>query len=106
MAVATTTARTSKAASVLADYRDHLDGVRRAIQAELRDYPRPVAGCDQQFNHLLEQRQGIQAELGHLDALSKGGALGSAEVEALDRLIAASPFLDDDARRTLRSGLS
>ncbi|MBY8974584.1 hypothetical protein KHP62_02120 [Rhodobacteraceae bacterium NNCM2] len=27
-----------------------------AIKAEIHAYPRPIAGCDAQFNHLLERR--------------------------------------------------
>ena len=34
----------------------------RRIADEIRSYPRPIAGCDAQFNHLLERR----AELEHL----------------------------------------
>ena len=30
---------------------------RDAVEAEIRRYPRPISGCDAQFNHLLAQRQ-------------------------------------------------
>jgi len=35
----------------------------RRITAEIRDYPRPIAGCDAQFNHLLEQRAELERQL-------------------------------------------
>lgn len=40
-----------------------LEAERQRIAAELRDYPRPVAGCDAQFNHLLERRAEIERAL-------------------------------------------
>ncbi|MEM7668799.1 MAG: hypothetical protein AAF317_06550 [Pseudomonadota bacterium] len=27
-----------------------------AVKAEIHAYPRPIAGCDAQFNHLLDRR--------------------------------------------------
>ena len=36
--------------------REELDRVKREIGA----YPRPIAGCDAQFNHLLERRAELE----------------------------------------------
>lgn len=36
--------------------RDSLAAELEAIKAEIHSYPRPIAGCDAQFNHLLERR--------------------------------------------------
>jgi len=36
------------------------------INEEIRYYPRPIAACDLQFNHLLEQRAMIALELAQL----------------------------------------
>ena len=41
---------------------------KREIQAEINSYPSPIAGCDQQFNHLLEQRAEIRKQLQALEA--------------------------------------
>ncbi len=41
------------------------------IEAEIRSYPTPIAGCDAQFNHLLDRR----AEIGR--ALAAARAAGS-----------------------------
>jgi len=35
----------------------------RHITDEIRAYPRPVAGCDAQFNHLLDRRAALEAAL-------------------------------------------
>lgn len=40
------------------------------IQAEINSYPGPIAGCDQQFNHLLEQRAEIRKRLQELEQLA------------------------------------
>jgi hypothetical protein len=77
-----------------AELKDHLESARRAILEEIRHYPPPIAACDQQFNHLLEQRDRISGELGRLAAAREASARQQAEVDALDDFIAASPCLD------------
>ena len=37
--------------------RQNLASARDALDAEIRDYPTPVSGCDAQFNHLLAERR-------------------------------------------------
>ena len=37
--------------------RRHLTMARDALDAEIRDYPTPVSGCDAQYNHLLAERR-------------------------------------------------
>ncbi|MEL6264682.1 MAG: hypothetical protein AAFR52_03390 [Pseudomonadota bacterium] len=51
----------------LADARDALDEARRRITAEISGYPGPVAGCDAQYNRLLEDRRRITAALTMLE---------------------------------------
>lgn len=43
------------------------------IKAEIHDYPRPIAGCDAQFNHLLERRSAL------VQALSEPAGVGPAQ---------------------------
>lgn len=52
------------------DYKDHLveavDALRAAkrnLADEVAAYPTPISGCDAQFNHLLAERQRIDAAL-------------------------------------------
>ena len=47
----------------------NLEAARQLLQAEISDYPTPIAGCDAQFNHLLAERQKVQAALQSLDAI-------------------------------------
>ncbi len=44
-------------ASILRTARRHLAEARDALDAEIRDYPTPVSGCDAQYNHLLAERR-------------------------------------------------
>jgi len=45
-----------------------LEAARQMVQAEISAYPTPIAGCDAQFNHLIELRRSIVAALQALDA--------------------------------------
>ena len=47
--------------------REDLLKRKAAIQLEINNYPSPIAGCDQQFNHLLEQRANIRKQLKELE---------------------------------------
>ncbi len=48
-----------------------LEARRAAINEEISAYPAPVTGCDAQFNHLLDERRGINLELKRLDEAHK-----------------------------------
>jgi hypothetical protein len=45
-----------------------LEAEKRRLYEEIRNYPTPIAGCDQQFNHLLEQQARVTAELNRIRA--------------------------------------
>ena len=46
--------------------RVRLEAERKRIQAEISSYPAPIAGCDEQFNYLLERRSQVRRELARL----------------------------------------
>jgi hypothetical protein len=48
--------------------RGHLEALATSVAAEIRTYPRPITACDAQFNHLLELRRLVPAELQRLEA--------------------------------------
>ena len=77
------------------DVRQALEAQRRAVMAELRAYPPRVAGCDVQFNALLEARERLGAALQQLDAL------GDATPVTLAAFIEAAG-LDAETRAELR----
>ncbi len=41
------------------------------IDRQIREYPTPIAGCDAQFNHLLDKRRRLAQDLNRLDAIEK-----------------------------------
>ena len=49
-----------------------LEAEKRRLYEEIRNYPTPIAGCDQQFNYLLEQQARIVAELNRIRASTEG----------------------------------
>ena len=60
--------------------RERLEDRKRRIVDEIRSYPTPIAGCDAQFNHLLEERAAICRELQRLEEViekSRGGLPGA-----------------------------
>ena len=43
-----------------------LEVERNRVCAEIASYPPPIPACDEQFNHLLEERDRISRELSRL----------------------------------------
>ena len=44
-------------AAIIQNARENLATARDALDAEIRDYPTPISGCDAQYNHLLAERR-------------------------------------------------
>ena len=72
------------------EIRDGLLKRKSRIFAEIRDYPVPITACDAQFNHLIEQRDAIRAELRSLEGLIAEGTGGE---QALVDFVRSSVFL-------------
>ncbi len=70
--------------------RDRLEARRLSVNNEIASYPAPITGCDAQFNHLLEERGGVNAELGRLERVICEGA----DAKTLNKFVDACPFLD------------
>ena len=98
----TETARDSaKLASMWSEVKLHLEDRRRALAAEIRDYPTPIPRCDAQFNHLYEQQARLARELDRIGAVA--GKTRGDTIELIERFIASAPYTDDDAEREFRS---
>ena len=86
--------------TTLGEIRRGLEERKRAIAAEMRGYPQPIAGCDAQYQHLSDQRAAIARDLSGLDqACAAGTGAGGAFIES-------STVLDDKTRRRLRAALA
>jgi hypothetical protein len=72
-----------------------LDEEKRALSAEIEAYPRPIAGCDAQFNHLLDRRRLLFEELARLEAARADG------VTSVEGFLHGSACLDEAAKRAL-----
>lgn len=55
-------------AGALIPSRAQLERRLREINAEIQDYPQPIARCDAQLGGLLEERSRIRAQLDMLQA--------------------------------------
>jgi hypothetical protein len=93
------------AAPVWAAIRDYLEGVKAPINRAIRDTPPPIPCCDARFNHLLEERSGIARELNRLEALRSQMFEPGREAEAIEEFLRSSPYIDEDAARTLGKSL-
>lgn len=82
----------SKTASDAADpmyqsIRRRLESLKASINREIRSYPPPIAGCDQQFNKLLDDRRRVTQELRRLDDLYRQGTVREADIQEIDAFL-------------------
>ncbi|HVU86283.1 MAG TPA: hypothetical protein VHD36_03115 [Pirellulales bacterium] len=45
----------------------YLEAEKQRVYGEIKNYPTPITGCDQQFNALLEEQARIVAQLRRLE---------------------------------------
>ncbi len=79
--------------------RERLEIERTRLCEEAAAYPTPIPRCDQQFNHLIEQRDRIFRELDRIDSIGANAA-------ALEAYIGTSACIDDGTKRALRAELN
>ena len=48
--------------------KSDLEAAKRVLNEEINAYPTPIAGCDEQFNYLLQQKRRVLGALQALDA--------------------------------------
>jgi hypothetical protein len=83
-------------AAVRDEIRVALEAARVRVFAAIGAHPRPVAGCDVEFNRLLEERTRIVQALAELDTLERF---------ELETFVGDSPDLDATIRHRLRTSL-
>ena len=94
-------ARESAEAVLWAELEDHLEGARSAILAEIRNYPPPIAACDQQFNYLLEQRDRIADAQSRLASIRRDSLNRGSDLRALIDFIEASNCIAPELKACL-----
>lgn len=97
--------RTESAASICWRIRQHFETERLRLEKQIRTYPRPIAGCDAQFNYLLDERGRIAEELQRLEILSRKCLTRTDAVELLDEFIASSNYIRGEVEQRIRSAL-
>jgi len=85
--------------------RRGLQRERMRIDEEIGSYPAPIAGCDQQFNHLLAQKTAIRGELTRLAALEGESLPAEETIRIIAELIQASACLDAETKAALSSSI-
>jgi len=97
----------NEAADRFAAIRDQvralLEGERLRLQEEIRGYPTPIPRCDQQFNHLIAQREVLFSQLARLDAVTPT-SVGDAD-SWWDAFVDSSD-LEADLKRRIKAALS
>jgi len=81
------------AAELIEATRIHLATAKGKISEAIRNYPPPIPACDQQFNHLLEERHRLGAALRRLDVIKEQILSARDQLEAIQALIRESPDL-------------
>jgi hypothetical protein len=97
--------RTDLVKSAWERIRTHLENERSRVHEEIRNYPRPIPSCDQQFNYLLEERARISEELGRMDEASRESLARGDPIGPIDEFIESSSYVGGDAGRQVRSYL-
>jgi hypothetical protein len=90
--------------STVAGLRDRLRAFKASLDQVIRDYPTPIAGCDEQFNHLLEQRDSALHHLRRLDDLCHEGAVQDDATREIAAFMDASAYGKTSARPADPSG--
>lgn len=90
---------------VWADIKVLLENEKKRIYDEIRNYPPPIAGCDQQYNHLLEERTRILQELKRIQEMSGESLVHPGATKLIDEFVKASSFIDDEVKQEILSRL-
>lgn len=90
---------------VWADIKVLLENEKRRIYDEIRNYPPPIAGCDQQYNHLLEERTRVAQELNRMHEMSKKTQDRTDAIQLICEFVDASRFIAAETKKEILSRL-
>jgi len=96
-------------AAAWSELKVYLDRRSKKLSDEVRNYPTPIARCDEQLTRLIEQRAGAINELKLLlqAAPARSGPPGRSAQAALEAYLQRPrTFPDDEVETALRSSLS
>ena len=76
------------------------------LYEEIKHYPTPIAGCDQQFNYLLEQQARTVAELAQARQANELVAVHNEPLAVLASFLESSICIDDATKEQIRLRLA
>jgi hypothetical protein len=85
--------------------RAQLETEKARIYEAIGNYPSPIAGCDQQFNYLLEEQARISRELVRLKEATAASLTIADSIEMIDEFIRSSGYVDPELDQTIRLSL-
>ena len=91
--------------SAWATIRVHLENEKARIYESIIHYPTPIAGCDQQFNYLLEEQTRIRLEWDRLNEASNESLTSGDALQQINEFIGSSSYVDSEMQQTIRSYL-
>jgi len=86
--------------------RIQLESEKARIYQELGSYPSPIAACDQQFTHLLDEQRRILGELARLNEAAASSLTAEDPARQLDDFIQSSSCIGAETAQTIRVYLS
>jgi len=81
------------AASDWGGVRKQLEDERYRIAREIGQYPTPIPACDQDYNHMLAERERLNEELARLEEAERRSATAADPRAAIDEFIRSSPWI-------------
>ena len=91
--------------TLLAQIEQALEARRARIDDEVKNYPRPITGCDVQFEYALEQQAGVRKELQRAAALHEA-AEKNEFTRVVGEFLSASAFIDTAAAGEIAASLA
>lgn len=73
--------------------RKRLEEERYRIVKEIGKYPTPIPACDQDFNHMLAERERISDELIRMEEVEKRSLAADDPFSLIDEFIRSSSYL-------------
>lgn len=81
----------------------HLESEMQRVRGEIQAYPAPIPACDAQFNHLLDEREALSAELARVRELMARGGDSQNSSSVVDSFLNASEHLDEAVKKEIRT---
>jgi hypothetical protein len=79
---------------------------KELIYEQIRSYPTPITGCDQQFNFLLKRQARVSDELARLRKVIGDIAIDGSPIDEIVGFLQSSTCIDDARKRQIQSRLA